>query len=71
MQAGKHVLVDKPLCLNGEEGERMLASARAHPNQVMCLHPAPRENRESGLCARTQSASPPECTDPFAGTTIE
>jgi len=28
------VLVDKPLCRNGEEGERMLAAARAHPKQV-------------------------------------
>ena len=28
------MLVDKPLCLNGEEGERMLAVARAHPEQV-------------------------------------
>ncbi len=35
MEAGKHVLVDKPLCLHGDEGERMLAAARAHPNQVM------------------------------------
>lgn len=34
LEAGKHVLVDKPMCLDGAEGERMLAAARAHPNQV-------------------------------------
>eukprot|EP00891_Asterochloris_glomerata_P010002 jgi/Astpho2/10002/Aster-06812 len=34
LQAGKHVVVDKPMALNAQEGLRMLEAARQHPDQV-------------------------------------
>lgn len=32
--AGRNVLVDKPLCLNGDEAEQMLEAHQQRPNQV-------------------------------------
>ncbi len=34
IKAGRNVLVDKPLCLNAEEGEEILKAHQEHPNQV-------------------------------------
>ena len=43
LEAGKHVICDKPMALNGQEAEQMLEAARQHPGQVgdnLCLHSA-------------------------------
>ena len=34
LEAGKHVVCDKPMALNGQEAEQMLEAARQHPDQV-------------------------------------
>ncbi len=34
LHAGKHVICDKPMALNGEEAEQMLEAARQRPDQV-------------------------------------
>ena len=34
LEAGKHVICDKPMALNGQEAEQMLEAARQHPHQV-------------------------------------
>ena len=34
LEAGKHVICDKPMALNGREAEEMLEAARQHPDQV-------------------------------------
>ena len=34
LEAGKHVICDKPMALNGQEAEQMLDAARKHPDQV-------------------------------------
>lgn len=34
LEAGKHVICDKPMALNGQEAEQMLEAARQHPDQV-------------------------------------
>lgn len=34
IRAGKNVLVDKPLCLNADEGEAMLDAHQEHISQV-------------------------------------
>ena len=34
IKAGKNVLCDKPLCLNADEAEDMLAAHREHPDKV-------------------------------------
>lgn len=34
IKAGRNVLVDKPLCMSGEEGEQMLEAHQQHPDQV-------------------------------------
>lgn len=37
LEAGKHVICDKPMALNGHEAEQMLEAARQHPDQVPFL----------------------------------
>ena len=34
LEGGKHLLCEKPLAVDGNEGEKILAVAKAHPNQV-------------------------------------
>ncbi len=43
IEAGKNVLVDKPLCLNADEAEAMLQAHQAHPDKVRSIlsHGAP------------------------------
>ncbi|CAL8467545.1 g7083 [Coccomyxa elongata] len=37
IMAGRNVLVDKPLCLNGDEAEQMLEAHQQRPNQVVIV----------------------------------
>jgi predicted dehydrogenase len=37
LEAGKHVICEKPTALNAAEGERMVAAARQHPNQIAII----------------------------------
>ena len=62
------MLVDKPLCLDGAEGERMLAAARAHPQQVSaatwhrpCVHGLPWWTIGPAIIRNTPHAASQRC----------
>ena len=39
LEAGKHVICDKPMALNGQQAEQMMEAARLHPDQVQSQSP--------------------------------
>jgi Oxidoreductase family, NAD-binding Rossmann fold len=63
LEAGKHVLVEKPLVANPQEGSRLLEAARRHPNQVSykqaLVHPCMRLSLESANPGTQRSACLP------------
>ena len=37
LEAGKHLLLDKPMVMNAKEGERLVAAAKQRPKQVQFI----------------------------------
>ncbi|HEV7846270.1 MAG TPA: Gfo/Idh/MocA family oxidoreductase [Thermoleophilaceae bacterium] len=52
LRAGRHVLVEKPLCLDSDEGEALVAGAEGHPAQLCAVGFNLRRHRQVLSAAR-------------------
>ena len=64
LEAGKHVLCEARMCMDAAEADEMLAAARAHPDLVSQLVPAPFDFRLGATIRRL-------CNDGSLGAIIE